>query len=658
MARRPSRRDRGQVLGLAALLLFVLVGFAAVAVDAGMNFVDRRSLQAAADQGALAGAAELSISTQAALSAGQGYAWKDLHVTAPSYSCGSTASVCTATYGTYPQTGSYQVVVTIGFTTPVDSVKHNYQYSSQQVVTVDVVHVDPRIGFEGALGFGAVTVRSHAAAIAHEGLKKFPFAIATRFLDLQGSGTATAFGAVLIGQCSDGGVGDFVDKNNNGGLFFNGGSTLVLGSAGTANGIGGYSYTSAQGVLLANPAYSDKSVTATCTGSNGNLDADANWNVFGNGVSFTSGSTDFNYYYGFTSGPLGCDSTTSDEFYCTASSIGDGLWQDSPCWKQISNGQAAPINSTPLVYTGGSVPSGVGSGTACSSSAGSNTYEGSFYSGKFPTFPVYSDPIAVLSSSIFGSGVPAALPSGATNYRLTSGGTINAGDYSDTGGSQFYVTQYSAGSGANLTFKPGFYVFDGTAASVTLSNNSSWSCASPSPTDKLQGCAFIFRNGAYLDVQSSSASVNCSAAEGNGNQYGNCSFEFADFGVTPSYLSLTNRVSVYAHPILYTTQDGTAARFPLIYANGKSNCVSPPNSTPNSLTHCAINMSQPGTFDIGGTIYAPNGVININANGAAASGQVVADTVLMQTGASAVVTGVAYKGDEVAPVLGPSTLIE
>jgi uncharacterized membrane protein len=49
-------RNRGQVLVLVALALFVILGMAALAVDVGFMFCTRNELQRSADAGALAGA--------------------------------------------------------------------------------------------------------------------------------------------------------------------------------------------------------------------------------------------------------------------------------------------------------------------------------------------------------------------------------------------------------------------------------------------------------------------------------------------------------------------------------------------------------------------------------------------------------------------------
>jgi uncharacterized membrane protein len=50
------RSDKGQVLVLVALVMFVLLGFAALGIDAAYMYSVRHELQRSADAGALAGA--------------------------------------------------------------------------------------------------------------------------------------------------------------------------------------------------------------------------------------------------------------------------------------------------------------------------------------------------------------------------------------------------------------------------------------------------------------------------------------------------------------------------------------------------------------------------------------------------------------------------
>src|SRR6266545_7196775 len=81
-------RERGQLLVLSAILLPVLLGFTALAVDLGWLFVSRTSEQRAADAAALAGAlARLNNSTATAdadsVAVAKDYATKNGYTTNP-----------------------------------------------------------------------------------------------------------------------------------------------------------------------------------------------------------------------------------------------------------------------------------------------------------------------------------------------------------------------------------------------------------------------------------------------------------------------------------------------------------------------------------------------------------------------------------------------
>lgn len=69
--------ERGQGLVLGALALFLVAGFAALAIDVGQAMHERRELQKAADAAALAGAGELPFSAGDALSIAQEWAEKN-----------------------------------------------------------------------------------------------------------------------------------------------------------------------------------------------------------------------------------------------------------------------------------------------------------------------------------------------------------------------------------------------------------------------------------------------------------------------------------------------------------------------------------------------------------------------------------------------------
>ena len=63
-----GRREHGQVLAIIILFMVSLLGAAALVIDLGNAYYQRQSLRAAADAGALAGAANLPASQSAALS--------------------------------------------------------------------------------------------------------------------------------------------------------------------------------------------------------------------------------------------------------------------------------------------------------------------------------------------------------------------------------------------------------------------------------------------------------------------------------------------------------------------------------------------------------------------------------------------------------------
>jgi hypothetical protein len=69
----PARSDEGVTAVIVAIVMVVLIGFAALVVDLGALYRERRSLQTAADAAALAGVQELPSSTAAATSKARSY---------------------------------------------------------------------------------------------------------------------------------------------------------------------------------------------------------------------------------------------------------------------------------------------------------------------------------------------------------------------------------------------------------------------------------------------------------------------------------------------------------------------------------------------------------------------------------------------------------
>ena len=54
-----KKNERGQAIVIIAVVFIVLLGFAGLAIDAGMVYSDRRNAQNAADASSLAGAARI-----------------------------------------------------------------------------------------------------------------------------------------------------------------------------------------------------------------------------------------------------------------------------------------------------------------------------------------------------------------------------------------------------------------------------------------------------------------------------------------------------------------------------------------------------------------------------------------------------------------------
>jgi hypothetical protein len=612
-------RQAGQVLPIAALLLPVMVAFAVLALDTGYNWADRRNLQSAADQGALAAASDISAGNAAVLQLGQNYAWRDLNQAIPASMttlCNGAANACTV--GPY---NGYTITVTSHYSAK------NPAYSPNNTVAVDVQHQNPGIGFESFLGFGSVHIAVHAAATSEPGQLNFPFALATRFLDMVGNSAVASYGAVLVGQCSDNGRGDFVDNGANGGIRLGGQSEIDLGLAQDSSG----DNTSAQALLLSTPG-------ATCTNPpNTASDGSSNWSGFGNGVYFDPNTTNYNYYYGFNAGPAGCSSSTSLYSTCTASPIGSGLWQDG-CW--TSGGGSVNIKTSTGIYSSSS--GGVGTitpGVVVPCVAGAS-HEGSFPDSRWPNLPVYSS-----AADLAGNLGDAPKLTGSAN-------TITAGAGGSTSiSADQYFNSANVNTKANLVFAPGTYVFDGSAALLTIGNGASGSLTCSAGTSShivnfpgITGCVFVFENGASLSMQS--GAINCAdSISGDGN----CAFEFDGTGS----LTFSSGLNATLHPIAYTdAATGATYRMPLVYSTQSNNCL-------NSSAACAISMSSSGaTFDVRGTLYARLGIVSINANAQPVSGQVIADTVELQAGSAAAPGGVAYNGSAVAPAAAPASLIE
>src|SRR5579864_4242346 len=81
LRRDPTRRSRGQVFPLVAIMMTGLIGMTAFVVDVGAWDRDSRSLQAAADASALAGAEDLPYDQVGASNLANTYATKNSGLT-------------------------------------------------------------------------------------------------------------------------------------------------------------------------------------------------------------------------------------------------------------------------------------------------------------------------------------------------------------------------------------------------------------------------------------------------------------------------------------------------------------------------------------------------------------------------------------------------
>ena len=639
--RTPGPRQRGQAAALVGLLLFfVVLGVAALAVDVGTNFDNQQQMQGAADAAALAGAGSTGFPGAGLRQSTQQLAWTNLGLTPPTGSCvaGTSSSGTTCT----ELEDGYTVTVTYPYT-PFNTTVNDYP--ATEVVAVDITHHYPAHGFEGFLGIDSTTIQVHAAAVGVAGTRQFPFALGTRFLDLTGGGSITAYGSILVDQCSDGGVGDFSSGGGaNGGLYENGTTSLLIGADYTGSNL--THYADAEAVLAADPG-------ATACGSTANSSA-SDFTGFSHLVHFSSTYADYNFAYGFNSGPSGCQVYSSRFFPtpCQSDPEGDGKWQDS-CWQLPggkgtvpvgwTNGYAYQQGPNVTIQPGTAAVMCGGVPIASSPPEPTGTMEGSYYPSQFPGFPLYQTPEELVQelspdlTSYFASPPVSGITA------IPGSGNGNPG-YTSTGGA--------------WSFQAGVYVIDGSSALPTIRNNQSFSCLSDGKPDLYpNGCVFIFVNGASLNISGSGSSLNCNYVSGaaSSTTYAPCSFFFADStNPSSSTFSLSSGVNGSLDPIPYSLSAGTSVfNFPIVYSNGTST-TGPTTSLSKSAV---VSLSTPGNFTFDGTIYVPHGIFSSNANADSSSGQVIADSIRLQGGANSS-SGVAYNGAAVAPVIGSARLIE
>jgi Flp pilus assembly protein TadG len=637
---------------LVALAMVLIMGMAALGIDVGLNMKDQRQLQSSADVSALAGAAVAgSGSGGGAQTTAQQYAWRNLvgtytgvpacssvaPTTAEPYYTSPTDSTCAATYD------GYTVYTTYPYAPQNQTV--NGAYPANDVVAVDVVHQDPNT-FAAALGFGSTTVKVHAAAVGKTGGQPFPFAIAARYLDIQGSSTVYSFGSVLASQCSDNGVGDYSDNGADGGIHITNGAGLGIGGSYAQGYSGGSSnpiYATAEAVLVADPA---TNVGNSC-GIPDTTDAayQDSWVTFNDWANPSASAPYYNYAYGFNSGPANCGGLNPS--VCQISPVGGTSqtstgpygpqpngWED-PCWTgkngTVNIGWTSTVATTSgvdnITYYNGSTPTSTPTAPlTCGMEPYWGSLEGSFSQTNLVGFPLYLSPLTIASDMV-------AMPTPITGTPPEC-------------------------SGGSCTFTGGqMYIFSGASASPTIGNSGSLTCVStgtstgPGALFPNNGCVFVFENGASFSISKSHQTVNCSYSVGGSAP---CSFDFEEAPLTsPSLFSFTGGASGSFDVLQYTNSDtGKTADFPSIYSTQNS----PPVTSITASTGEVV-FSQPGNLNLNGTIYVPNGILSINANTAPASGQIIADTIRLQGGANGF-AGAAYDQSDVAPAVAASTLIE
>jgi len=633
-------------------MLVFLFGIAALTVDGSLNYLDRRALRAASDAAALSGAERVSEGEATAQNTAMSYAFLNLGLTLPAdaaHTCtgdalnpgGLGAHICVVSFG------GYTITVTTNYS-PANPIANPYSASAS--VSVDITHAKPQSGFAAVIGTSSVTVGAHSAATSQSGTRTYPFAIATRFLTTYGSTDQTAFGAVLVALCSKGGTGGFaVQSGNNGGLYQNGGSHLVLGSS-VDTSSGTTIYQTAQALLGADNATLAGQKCVGGVSSQDPLDASLGLK---DRVNFNPADPNYNWGFGFNAGPTGCassDPSVSPPATCQISSVGTNNWQDVPCWdassavNNVSTTTAYYDAFDDKIHPNPPLPTP----SACMPP---NTHEGSYPYSMFTGFPPFAAPDGIIKAVDPNASVPASIPVGAG--ALSAGGGITQVTFNASSPQNQYFTGYS-GSNADLQFTPGWYAFDGNFKV----DPDTFECMSTPVRPKYEGCVFVFRNGAQLDMKNKTALI-CSKSVAN---HLGCAFEMTDgAGSAKATINFSNGTAVSLDPVAYTPTNPTTRTcngfpnqscMPIVHSLDNQDCT-------GGVLLCAVTLKQPSTtFKIGGTIYCPNGIYSADANTAPTSGQVVCDSVILQGGNASLGSGVSYKGSLVAPIPGAPFLFE
>ena len=137
---RHARRERGQILPLAALMLVVLLGIGAFAIDIGYAYYAKRQLQSAADAAALAGAQDLPNAATAV-------------ATATSYGAANTPANLASFAFTYQTKCTATAIIATGCTASVNP---------NELLVTATASTDT--WFAGMFGYKHFNVTAHANA--------------------------------------------------------------------------------------------------------------------------------------------------------------------------------------------------------------------------------------------------------------------------------------------------------------------------------------------------------------------------------------------------------------------------------------------------------------------------------------------------------------
>ncbi|MEA2646313.1 MAG: hypothetical protein QOE92_1396 [Chloroflexota bacterium] len=521
-----SQRQRGQSIVLLVLAMTLIIGMASLAIDAGLSYVDQRDLRKAADLASLGGAGSIGTSgftsslQTTVLNTAQAYAWQNVKATAPAITCTGaqlSGNTCTVSGSNYTVTATYPY-------TP----QNGASFPPENSVGVDITHNYQTPGFLGALGFshrctgpqytgGNMCVSVHAAAVVKAGSSTFPYALATRFLQLQGSGTASVYGASMISECAGDGTGSFVTNSSNGGIYFNGGTTLTIGQA-----TQGGAVSSPAAILLADPQ------GVNCT-STSNQNASASWNGFQDKACFLSTCPGYNASFAFNYNAVSPD------------------WDDH-CW-QGGNAAKVLVSAVPPsaeASTGVRTP-GSPAPASCTRAGNPPSDEGSYLYSNWPGFPNFLSPSGIIATSL-GVNAPRA------TYTSTPGTTMFAPGWYVFDGNGASISGNSRTIGCNAGTGPGgmtgcVFTFR-NGADIDLGNNSNVNCGAPNGP-----CAFEFKPGSTMAISGSGTAVNLNPIS------------------IPRIHPTTGLSSPYNLPIIYSTDNsdclGTSA--PCSVAMSQSN---------------------------------------------------------------------------------------